>query len=74
MKHYEPLRTYFITRIERWEQLVEVEARSEQEALLRAKDDCGTINSDPVFHSFTDSFDWTVEEVENNDPYREVAE
>jgi len=61
--HYDPPRTYLITRIERYEQLVEVEATSKEEALRLAADGYGTINSDPEFHSFTDSSLWTVEEV-----------
>jgi hypothetical protein len=63
MIHYNPPRIYLVTRIERYEQLVEVEAPSKEEALRLAADDCGTINSDPEFHSFTDSSTWAVEEV-----------
>lgn len=63
VKHYDPPKTYLVTRIERYEQLVEVEAVSEEAALRLVRDGYGTINSDPEFHSFTDSSNWTVEEV-----------
>ena len=74
MKHYEPARTYLVTRIERWAQTVQVEARTPEEALLRAENDEGIINDDPEFHSFTSRDYWNAEEVPNDDPYREVSE
>jgi len=61
--HYDPPKAYFVTRIERYEQLVEVEALSPEGALQLVRDGYGTINSDPEFHSFTDSSNWAVEEV-----------
>jgi len=61
--HYDPLKYYYVTRVERYEQLVEVEAVSEEAAVLLVNAGCGIINSDPVFHSFTDSSLWDVEEV-----------
>ncbi len=63
MIHYEPEKTYLVTRIERYEQIVEIEATSEEVALDLVREGYGTINSDPEFHSFTDSSNWTVEEV-----------
>ena len=62
--HYDPIHTYLVTRIERWEQLIEVRATSPEEARRLAKQDYGMVNDDPVFHSYTDESLWTVEEIE----------
>lgn len=63
MIHYEPFRKFLVTRLEIYEQLVEIEARSELEARTLVSNGYGVISSDPVYHSNMDSGSWTIEEV-----------
>jgi len=61
--HYDPIKKFIVTRLEVYEQLVEVEAISAKKAVLAVQADDGIISSDPEFHSYFDSANWSVEEV-----------
>lgn len=60
------MKTYLVTRLDIYEQIVEVEAESPVQARYKAwKGDC-EIHSDPEFKDFLrPSENWTVEEFEN---------
>jgi hypothetical protein len=62
--HYDPVKKFIVTRLEVYEQLVEVKATSTEKAVLAVQADDGIITCDPIFHSFFDTANWTVEKVE----------
>jgi hypothetical protein len=63
MIHYDLVKKFIVTRLEVYEQLVEVEATSVEKAVLAVQADDGIITCDPTFHSFFNSANWSVEEI-----------
>jgi dTDP-4-dehydrorhamnose 3,5-epimerase-like enzyme len=59
------MKTFLVTRLEVYEQLVSVTAENEEEAQRKVKDGHGEIHNDAEFQRFLgDCQDWTVEEEE----------
>jgi hypothetical protein len=63
MTHYDPVKKFIVTRLEVYEQLVEVKATSTEKAVLAVQADDCIITCDPIFHSFFNPCNWSVEEV-----------
>ncbi len=57
------LKYFLVTKIERWEQLVQVEAKDKTEALDKAKEGDYTIHTDPEYHSDCNPDLWNIEEM-----------
>jgi hypothetical protein len=58
------MKSYRVTRLEIWEQVVEIEAESPEEAQRLVHDDYGEINSDAKYQGHHgDCGDWYVEEI-----------